>query len=472
MSVRGTVTPWRLANACLALALVFVGLHFVFAAVIGRLGMALGAVAPELAPLYAYWNPHFKLGLIVPVICSATYVWLLRRNAIARDWSDTRAILFFITAFLAMALTVPLIDGGPGVWIGPFVSRVDVEYYGALDRVGDVRTFLRDYVKESASYPMHTRTHPPGAILLLAGLTRLLGGGPWAAALGVIGFTTLTVPLVFALARAIGGPELARRACALFVVTPNVVLFTATSMDGPFMVVLVAALWAFWVALGRESMPWGLLAGLLAAAGSLLTYSTALVLLFCGLAWLASLFDQMGRRGVTVGVGLSAALAFLAAHLALWLLTGFSSLAMLQTAIAQDHAIMAGTRHDSLLRHAALAAGNLSAFGFSVGLPTLALWLDGVSDTLSRNRCRTSSGPFITRFTLCGAGTLLIAAALPVYSLEVERIWIFLTPIVIVPASATLVAGDDSTTNLTTLSTVRLLAAQTILTELLLCTYW
>jgi hypothetical protein len=468
--MNGRITARALGVWCVALALAFAMVHVVFAALIGWGGMALGAVAPDLAPLYAYWNPHLRPGLIVPVVCVIVYLRVLRRVDLAPTWSDSTALAFFMAAFLAMALSVPLIDGGPRVWIGPFASRSDIEYYGAIDRVGNVRDYFRDYVEQSASFPMHSRTHPPGAVLLLAALTRALGGGPWAASLGAIGFSSLAVPLVFWLGRSIGGPALGRRACALFVVTPSVVLFTATSMDGPFMVVLVATLWAFWRALQQTPLRMGLLAGLLAAAAVLLTYSTALVLVFCALAWAATLCARPAGWRRLMLAGLAAVAGFVAAYFGLWLATGFDPVAMLRAAIAQDHRIMSGTRHESGARHLALAVGNLAAFGMGVGLPVLALWTRGV--LRAARGARPIDPGSLGLFTLCGTATVLIGAVLPVYSLEVERIWMFLTPLALMPAAGALIETDDVTPRAATFWAITILAGQTIVTEVLLGTYW
>jgi hypothetical protein len=470
MPMKGRITIRAFGLACLGLALGFVLVHFGFAWLIRR-GMALGAVEASLAPLYAYWNPHLKPGLLVPVAWLLAYLAFLRKTGFFAAWDDRAAVVFFCLAFLTTVLTVPLIDGGPEIWIAPFANRADVEYYGAIDHVGDIRGFLHNYVASSADLPMHARTHPPGAILLLAGLSRILGGGPWAAAFGAMGFSTLVVPFVFLLGRSLGGPSVARQATAWFTVTPNVVLFTATSMDGPFMVFLVGTMAVFWLALACGSVRLGCLAGILAGLAAMLTFSTAIALVFCGLASLAALARGRPPEQIRIaGIAVAAVVGMLTLLLGVGLLTGYDTLAMLRSAVDQDHRIMGRTRHVSWASHAALAAGNLTAFGFSAGLPVLALWLSAIAREVRKGNGK-EVGQSLRVFTLCGLTTIMTAAALPVYSLEVERIWIFLTPLLALPAAGRLefVSSVDTTT---AVWVVRLLAIQTVSTELLLGTYW
>ena len=69
--------------------------------------------------------------------------------------------------------------------------------------------------------------------------------------------------------------------------------------------------------------------------------------------------------------------------------------------------------------------------------------------------------------------TLVIANLLPLYSLETERIWIFLAPLVVIPAAAALARERATASAPTRIRTVvLLLVAQTVTTEVFLGTYW
>ena len=90
-----------------------------------------------------------------------------------------------------------------------------------------------------------SRTHPPGPVLFLWAVRRLFGPGLVPAWLATVLFTATACYLVYFIARRLEGEAVARASLALFLLTPNVVLFTTTSMDGPFSVFLLLALASF-----------------------------------------------------------------------------------------------------------------------------------------------------------------------------------------------------------------------------------
>src|SRR5436853_576948 len=76
------------------------------------------------------------------------------------------------------------------------------------------------------------------------------------------------------------GEEGGRLALALWVLSPGVVLYLATSADAVFATVLGAAALAAHRGLARRSVAWTAAGGVLLWAGSMLTYSAVLLLAF------------------------------------------------------------------------------------------------------------------------------------------------------------------------------------------------
>jgi hypothetical protein len=271
-------------------------------------------------------------------------------------------------------------------------------------------------------------------------------------------------------------PGVARRAAVLVALAPSCVLFTATSMDGPFAVSLLATMWLFWESLERRAWLFGSLAGLAATAAALMTYSVTVAILFCGVAacvtWLA---EPAGRARVAAACA-SALGAFVLSHVVVWLATGFDPIAMFRVAVAHSNQIMAGTRHESIARYAHLVVANLVVFFVAAGLASCVLWWPAAARA-ARDLCRTrsvmSTTGRLSRFTIAAVVTLIVAACVPVYVLEVERVWMFLVPLIAIPAAARLAELERGSGRLTlTLAVAALLAAQTLLTEVLLTTYW
>lgn len=464
-----------LCAQCGIITAALVGYHLLLRLLMTEHGLRLGAISHKLAPLYAYWRPHLKGWLVLPVLVLATYFWILRRTRIATSLTDRSAAAFFVLSFSAITASVAMLDGGPRSLIAPLL-RADLEYYGAVDRVQGVGEFLRDYPQLAQTMPMHAQVHPPGAILFVWAVCKLLGGGPWAAATGIIVFSSLAVLLVYRWADRLGGPGVARRAAAIFSLAPSVVLFTATSMDGPFAVFLIATMWLFWESLERHPVQLGLLAGLAGSAAALMTYSVTVALLFCGIAACARWLVAPRARKSTLLAAVSALVGFVGLHLALWLATGYDPVQMFFTAVVNSNHIMSGTRHESAVRYVHIAIGNLVVFFIAAGLPCAAVWwptvMRKVRDWMRacRDARRISSNQ---NFVVVSCATLLIVASVPVYVLEVERVWMFLVPLVVIPVASRLFEDEHLTGKIHgTLAVAILVAAQTLVTEVLLTTYW
>ena len=149
--------------------------------------------------------------------------------------------------------------------------------------------------------------------------------------------------------------------------------------------------------------------------------------------------------------------------------TGYNILTMLNAAIGNHQQIMAGMNHHSWWQHGNLSLANLAVFLFSVGLPICLLW----GRSLWQAGAVRHHQPDFAVFAWSGGLCLLLLAAAPLYTLEVERIWIFLVPLLAIPAAHTLQGWENSASTCRTLqSAFILLAMQTLLTEMLLTTYW
>ncbi len=462
-------------------------------------GLRLGAVSYKLAPLYAYWRPHLKGWLVIPVAVLAVYFAWLRRTRLATGLRDCAAAACFAGYFVAIAAAVAMLDNGPRSLVGPLL-RTDLEYYGAVDRVDGVGRFLREYPEQATTMPMHAQVHPPGAVLFVWTASRLCGGGPWGAAAAIILTAAASVPLVFLWARRIGGPGVARRAAAIYVLVPSTVLFTATAMDAVFAVPLIATMWLFWESLsvrtclveaaspqvpdgghacGRtinRSMLFAAAAGLAAGLAALLTYSVVVAIAFCGLAATTAWVTKPSHWRAIASLAATASAAFVGFHGVLWLACGYDPLAMFGAAIANANHIMRGTAHETATRYVHLAVGNLAVFSIGVGLPCTVTWWLGLLERCEPRRFnRSTVQPFnhAETFSIVAALTLVVAALLPAYTLEVERVWMFLVPLVVIPVAQRIFDQEHRTGRIgATLAVALLLAAQTLVTEVLLTTYW
>jgi hypothetical protein len=485
--------PKSLIRRTATLAALVAAYHFYLRWLIHDCGVRLGAVSYKLAPLYAYWSPHLKGWLAIPAVALAAYAVALRRTQIAQRLKDRAAMLLFTCALAMLALAVAMLDSG---WRGvsaPF-QRVDLEYHGGVRLVHDPLDFLRGYAGRIDAMPMHAQVHPPGAILLLWALARAVGPGPGSAALVTVAMGSMLVVPTFLLARRVAGGQAARLAGAMLVLMPSVVLFTATAMDGPFALPLVGGMWLFWESLATRRVAWAASAGIALGVASLLTYSVAVAGLWCTLAAGHAAFFQRDRCRDSIAAVLTCAIAFVAFQSAIWAATGYDPLRMFLVAVARHHQIMSDMRHASIVQHVNLSIANLVVFFLGGGLAAAVLWARAATDALRRLRgslSGTHAGPIpadptggdagaaptapldAAVFTLATATTFLLTAAAPLYTLEVERIWLFLMPLIAIDAARQLAAIEVPEQRLATWRTLAgLLVTQTLLTEILLSTYW
>jgi 4-amino-4-deoxy-L-arabinose transferase-like glycosyltransferase len=252
----------------------------------------------------------------------------------------------------------------------------------------------------------------------------VFGYNLWSASLSTVAFTALVVAPVFGLARELGGEAVARCAVAFLLLTPNVVMFTTTSMDGPFSVLPVTSVYFFYRALRRPVL--AVACGLALAAAALMTYATVFIAVFFVVVALL----ERERLGLVAKVLAIALAAFLAAFALLFVATGYDPIAAARAAIGHD-AEMMGSGHESLGRYLNLSLANLLVFLIGVGVPLTTAWL---RETVTVLRRRLRGGPadaFVAAFSIA----LVLIAFSTLFTLEVERIWLFMTPFVAIAAA-------------------------------------
>ena len=316
---------------------------------------------------------------------------------------------------------------------------------------------------------MHCQVHPPGGVLLLWWVDRYVYPGPAAAALATILAAALSVPAVYGLAREVLDERFARLAACLFLLAPNVLLYTATSMDAVFMVPMVWTVFLLWKA--RDRRPWllGAAGGLAAALAGMTTFSAAFLGLW-GVATLVvtTLVDRAKLRGTVISLSAAAASCSLA-YLLLYWWSGYLLLDNLAAAWGGHHQIMSGGNYATWRQYGHLVVGNLAAFFTSTGIPLTVLFLGQTWRDL-RGQEGTSPGRSLNLSYLLALAALVAA---PLYTLEVERIWLFMVPLVALAAARRLSGpGDGDQPGPHVALTFSLLAAQVVVMEALLNTTW
>lgn len=271
-----------------------------------------------LPPLYAAYKPAFAA---VPwlIVCglvaafagwSALVAW--RRPPVAVLLGATVLLLLLLAAAVAM-------ERGSSYYLYQALQRPPywkdyADDAATVHRMGAV-AFIRQFptIVPHLLSP-HSRTHPPGPVVIAAELQSAFPGHPIRQAVVLAVATALMIVPTWFLARSLMGREVAAYTAVLLVACPGVILLTFTSFDGVFATALVSVAALGSAAVARRSRALAAAAGAGAALTCLLTYAVVFVVLFVGLLALY----RLGRSALLL-LGIAAAAGLLTLGLlAVW----------------------------------------------------------------------------------------------------------------------------------------------------------
>jgi hypothetical protein len=401
-------------------------------------------------PFYVFPGPRLDPGwaaAALPVAVAAVAATVALYRARAEAWSRRVAASAGLAAVLALA--VAALAGGPAAWGAPFDYAG--EYPAGAGRVGAIPTFLREFPARLPDLPSHAAGHPAGAMVAY-GLVARVWPGLTAAALATVAVGSLGAVAAGGLARDELGERGGRLALAVWVVAPGVVLYLATSADAVFAAVLGTAALAAHRGLVRRSAAWTVAGGCLLWAASMLTYAAVLLVVFLGVRAAGRLrADPAWVLRWAAGTGL----VVVALAGGLWLAAGYDVPAAV-LAVHRAYQAAPGSAGRSL---AHWLPGDLLAFGGMLGVPLLA-GLAVRAAGVVRERAWSS-------VDAAALATLLVAASWGFTKGEVERIFQFLVPLVLVPVVRQLLAWRVRVPVV-----VGLLAGQTLLVQVVFDTRW
>ena len=401
--------------------------------------------APLLnAPWYSAAIAGALLGLVV---------WYRRK--------DSGNIVITLTSlwliFVLFALGVAGLRSGAAGIAYPF-TRGEWEYVADARLISSIPEFLRSYVVLYPELSMHGKAHPPGNAILIHVLQRLLHVDTLGLALLIVAIGGTFVFPTYFFWKSFLPPTGLLAAMPIFILTPSLVMFSATCMD-------IVTVPFFWLALLLSVRAWrttALLsfgAGLACGLASMLSFQFlpfgAVFIYFLlrltrgpeGLAW----ETLLARAGATIG-------GFVAFHILLSQFTGYSMIENFRAA-QEVHFTIVDAGAQSLGAYLLFAVMNVTA----------ALIYLGIINNVLFARLLKKHGWSRLGLDLAGTGYLMIALLVltGLYQAEVERIWLFVTPL-FVPA----IIKNLQVTRLPHGIAVALLTLQILVMETLFYTFW
>jgi 4-amino-4-deoxy-L-arabinose transferase-like glycosyltransferase len=329
--------------------------------------------------------------------------------------------------------------------------------------VKGVGSFLHGYVENLYHYSIHTRTHPPGAVLFLYFVRCVMGPGIAAAAWAAVVVTATGIIPFYLLARRLAGERVACVAIALYPIAPSLVLFGATSMDGVFLVPLLWSIYFLQRAISEGRLIDAIAAGCSLTISLLFSYVTVCIGVMMLIYAILELAENPKHLGRIAGSFVLCAILIVGLLAIIYHLTGFNYLACLGASRYYDHYSMR-TFHLSFGRYVDISFSNLIAFLIGVGLPAVVLWGRETLESLHR---RTSAD----RFNIALVISVLFFSFARLFTHETERVWLFFIPPALIAAASWIARRDDGNGRLLEW-TMCLSFAQTWLFQLLLYTIW
>lgn len=362
-------------------------------------------------PVLGLPGPGLTPWLLVPIAVGGALV--AAAPTIVRRLPWRRLLVAAVAGAVIWSVSVALVDGPAGLTRGPSWSS---EYGHDVPAVAAAPGhFLRTFTAQIGDYEIHVRGHPPGMVLVLAGMDRAgLHGPGWEAALVILA-GALAAAAALVAARELAGERLARRAAPFLVLAPAAI-WIASSADAFFLGVTAWAVTLIVLALrrtGRQSDQLAIAGGLLLGVGLMLSYGVLLVAL---VPLVVAVAARRWRPLVVAAAGVAVVLlTFLA--FGFWWVGGL-------LATKHEYDVL-----DLQRPYRYFVVNNLSAWALGLGPAT------AVALTRLRDR----------RLWLLVGGGALAALAADVTGLsegEVERIWLPFT-IWVLLAGAVLAGGDN-----------------------------
>ncbi len=435
-------------------------------------------ISPEAAPLFGVVVnvAPFKLRwLLSPFIAYFELLFfslLIYKNKLSRLGSFLFA-LFFVE--LVVNIGIEFTD----IWKFPIISL-----HGASQYINDVNKFnnlgdiLKNYVSKMYVLTTHSGTHPPGPVILMWILTKLFGFNYLIKIVFILLIEPFTAFYIYFLGKELYSERVSQYGVLLYIISPSIVMYGFASMDAVYAVFLVGTLYYFIKSMVTvDESKWRYIAGIFFVVSSMLTFASSFLIMYFFFFTILTYFLNREYYVRSLKTFITIILMFISVLLFLKFFFHFDYVACLLEAMKIDaygslHHSGCGTGFESPERYFFISFSNLLAFFIGMGIPGTTLWFRELwSIAFGKRDVRKFeiTDVFIISFIV----TLLLNAFGGLYTLETERIWMFLSPFIILPAAKNFTSHlEEIKFKAEPFLTITLAFIQTLLLEILLATLW
>jgi hypothetical protein len=425
----------------------------------------------HVTPFYAMFDPrrpniYFLLAAAYGAFCIVALRCALKEPLGIRMGY---LVCILIICGTALHVVIAMMDGGPAAVAAPY-SRWGYEYFGDVPWVRNPVQFLRDYVRLMPHLSMHSRVHPPGPVLMLWFISLFAGDSPLAVSIGSVALSNVSIVPIYFFARQLFGQRAALYSVLLYFVAPTVVMFSATSADTLFTLFTASSLCFFAIAMERSSRLSAALAGLSFALTLLMSFNLAVLSLFFAVVGVRYVMRRETRARTIQCFG-AMVFGFLLFYAIVCIGTQYDVITCFLTASRQLKTdLMNQDLFTPRAPYITWRFGTPIAVLFFAGIPAAGLFVVWLKRCIRRDNTGLIVRDPVAYFI--GAVATLIAFDLLYFGRgEGERAWVFLLPLIIVPAGA-MIARFTRKPGAVILWTVAVTIVQTFVMEALLFTYW
>ena len=314
----------------------------------------------------------------------------------------------------------------------PFLST-PYEYYADRPKIKGLRSFIRDYVNMMPNLSHHANTHPPGGDVFLYIVERTFGKGVIRASLISILVTNLSLIPFYLTAKLFLDRLLSRLAVMLWILTPNIAIYSATCMDGVFMFFLLWPFYFFFKFLiqNKNMVLLAVVNGIALSIAMFMTFSATYQGLFFIIMAGTLLYKKQQNWKRVLSFIIISGLTFCTIYVLGFYLTGYNILDCLDR--ARDKDMMS---YGSPLREWRIyllsRTSNFAGFFLFSGFATSWLWFK----YLFKKEGAKGNGNKMLRYCIYAFIITLLEMNLGgLYFFETGRVWIFLVLFMILPVT-------------------------------------
>ena len=403
---------------------------------------------PDRLLFYAVPSPKI-IGVWWMLLASGVFILFLKFREKIEQLSVFKFLFLLYLTFIVFSISTAAAREGLYSAYEPF-TRTQWEYTGDMLLVTSIPAFLHDYVALQPQLTVHASVHPPGYTLILYVFHKYLWADFAGLAILVVMLGGLTIFPLYYFLKNFTTEGNVRRGLQFFIFIPSFVMMSATSMEATFLFfswLAVAAIYNGW----EHGALLSLLGGMAAAFAFFLNY---LFILLAPL-FLALFFALYGRE--IIARAILTIFGFLLFFAALYLWTGYSVIENFLVAHGRLYHNV-GSNFESFPLYFIYLFMNIAAFAVYLGLPSLKILAGGAARFIRERDLINFWGVII----VC---IILLAG---VFQGETERLWLFLTPLFILPMARLCEEMDSRRFS----SFLSLLFFQIIFMQILFYTYW